>query len=95
MKMKKLRNKIYYILSLSDDRWYNYRKRWWYDCNEPGNKSTNQEIKTEKKVNKVLRRLEHEKYKGKAYFSKHIKHVDERGHLWENWEYNFGTEKWG
>jgi len=94
MKIRKLRNRMYYMLMLSDDRWYNYKKRWWYDYDIPGNKSTNQEMNTQKKLNKALSRLKHEGYKGIARISRHTKYVGEKGHLWEDWVYNFSNEKW-
>jgi hypothetical protein len=85
----RINHRIYYLIVLDDDRWYFPKHRWWYHTSEKeGSHGNTQTAKTWKKVLKVLRRLQHENYKGKVTVTRREKYIPEKGNLFTEYLYN-------
>jgi hypothetical protein len=85
-------SRIYYLITLNDDRWYYPKYRWWHkttnECVKGESNSNIQKVKTIKKVKKVLRRLIHEGYKKEVFVSQRLKYIPGKGHLFQEYIYD-------
>jgi hypothetical protein len=83
-----MKTKIFYLITLNDDRWYFPKYRWWFHTNEKqGSHHNNQKVYTMKKVIKVLRRLKYEGYKGNVIVNRRLKYIPGDGHVFEEFVY--------
>lgn len=86
--------KIHYWITLDDDRWYDYKVRWWVTYKDrKGNCTLKQPCNTIKKLNKTLLRLYKEGYKGKVYIIRFLNYIKDKGHLTEEFYFDFNDNK--